>query len=113
MTERSMHAQTRMNDLQSDAYICYTSPRQYTPTHSFQYLREFFHTMRTVSANFMIPPRAICSLLTTIDSSPPNISSLLSFFFMLTFTTFFLFFFFNNPAPPEIYPLPLHAALPI
>src|SRR5256885_3813121 len=24
-----------------------------------------------------------------------------------------LFFFFNDPAPPEIYPLPLHAALPI
>src|SRR2546421_3362723 len=26
---------------------------------------------------------------------------------------FFLFFFFNDPAPPEIYPLPLHDALPI
>src|SRR2546421_620717 len=25
----------------------------------------------------------------------------------------FLFFFFNDPAPPEIYPLPLHDALPI
>src|SRR5256884_8470343 len=25
----------------------------------------------------------------------------------------FLFFFFNNPAPPELYPLPLHDALPI
>src|ERR1043165_1157646 len=25
----------------------------------------------------------------------------------------FLFFFFNDPAPPEIYPFPLHAALPI
>src|SRR5256885_15147113 len=25
----------------------------------------------------------------------------------------FLFFFFNDPATPEIYPLPLHAALPI
>src|SRR5260370_41286736 len=24
-----------------------------------------------------------------------------------------LFFFFNDPAPPELYPLPLHAALPI
>src|SRR5258708_1651990 len=26
---------------------------------------------------------------------------------------FFFFFFFNDPAPPEIYPLPLHAPLPI
>src|SRR4029434_8633261 len=25
----------------------------------------------------------------------------------------YCFFFFNNPAPPEIYPLPLRAALPI
>src|SRR2546428_1671176 len=25
----------------------------------------------------------------------------------------FFFFFFNDPAPPEIYPLPLHDALPI
>src|SRR2546430_5115213 len=27
--------------------------------------------------------------------------------------TLFFFFFFNEPAPTEIYPLPLHAALPI
>src|SRR5256884_337569 len=27
--------------------------------------------------------------------------------------SFFFFFFFNDPAPPEISPLPLHAALPI
>src|SRR2546430_13412427 len=26
---------------------------------------------------------------------------------------FVFFFFFNDPAPPEIYPLPLHDALPI
>src|SRR5258705_13336732 len=26
---------------------------------------------------------------------------------------FFFFFFFNDPAPPEIYPLPLHDAFPI
>src|SRR5256885_5970283 len=26
---------------------------------------------------------------------------------------YFFFFFFNDPAPPEIYPLPLHDALPI
>src|SRR5256885_7505368 len=31
----------------------------------------------------------------------------------LLFSTTFFFFFFNNPAPTEIYPLPLHAALPI
>src|SRR2546422_11258552 len=28
-------------------------------------------------------------------------------------SSLFLFFFFNNPAPTEIYPLPLHDALPI
>src|SRR5256885_95676 len=27
--------------------------------------------------------------------------------------TSFFFFFFNDPAPPEFYPLPLHAAFPI
>src|SRR2546430_5131253 len=32
---------------------------------------------------------------------------------MLEPPSVFLFFFFNDPAPPEIYPLPLHAALPI
>src|SRR5256885_3731857 len=31
---------------------------------------------------------------------------------MSLFSSFF-FFFFNDPAPPEISPLPLHAALPI
>src|SRR5256886_6122314 len=38
-----------------------------------------------------------------------------SFFFFLEFSThvLFFFFFFNDPAPTEIYPLPLHAALPI
>src|SRR2546430_169406 len=39
---------------------------------------------------------------------------LYSFFFLLTLCNLiFFFFFFNNPAPPEIYPLPLHAPLPI
>src|SRR5256885_516619 len=41
-----------------------------------------------------------------------------TWFYFLTFflphhLTFFFFFFFNNPAPPEISPLPLPAALPI
>src|SRR5256885_7429249 len=37
------------------------------------------------------------------------------FFFFLTVSlhSLFFFFFFNDPAPPEIYPLPLHDALPI
>src|SRR5258708_40115474 len=38
---------------------------------------------------------------------------LLFFFLTLLFTSIFLFFFFNDPAPTEIYPLPLHDALPI
>src|ERR1039458_178898 len=32
---------------------------------------------------------------------------------VLLFFVFFFFFFLNEPAPPEISPLPLHAALPI
>src|SRR2546425_12014349 len=38
------------------------------------------------------------------------------FFSLLHVSSFFylsLFFFLNDPAPPEIYPLPLHDALPI
>src|SRR2546423_13185395 len=35
------------------------------------------------------------------------------FFYLPTRLPSCFFFFFNNPAPPEIYPLPLHAALPI
>src|SRR5256885_969607 len=35
------------------------------------------------------------------------------FFYLVYLPLIFLFFFFNNPAPPEIYPLPLHAPLPI
>src|SRR5256885_14592158 len=38
-----------------------------------------------------------------------------SFFLFYTILSFllFFFFFFNDTAPPEIYPLPLHDALPI
>src|SRR5256885_17011315 len=41
--------------------------------------------------------------------------SIHSFVFVLfiMFISFFFFFFFNDPATPEIYPLPLHDALPI
>src|SRR2546429_2451643 len=35
------------------------------------------------------------------------------FYFCIPTPFFFFFFFFNDPAPPEIYPLPLHDALPI
>src|SRR5258708_38439420 len=35
------------------------------------------------------------------------------FFLMIPRSPLFSFFFFNDPAPTEIYPLPLHAALPI
>src|SRR2546430_193284 len=37
----------------------------------------------------------------------------LFFFFFMSPPSFFFFFFFNDPAPPEIYPLPLHDPLPI
>src|SRR5260370_41073323 len=35
------------------------------------------------------------------------------FFFLFRAPATFVFFFFNDPAPPEIYPLSLHDALPI
>src|SRR5256886_4215357 len=35
------------------------------------------------------------------------------FFTNLLLQSLYFFFFFNDPAPPEIYTLPLHAALPI
>src|SRR5256885_8543706 len=38
---------------------------------------------------------------------------LIFFFFLCLPLLFFFFFFLNDPAPPEISPLPLHAALPI
>src|SRR3989475_4238965 len=38
---------------------------------------------------------------------------LLFFFFMIWISLVCLFFFFNDTAPPEIYPLSLHDALPI
>src|SRR5258708_2337220 len=38
---------------------------------------------------------------------------LLSLLFTISPSPSFFFFFLNNTAPPEIYPLPLHAAFPI
>src|SRR2546430_8974115 len=35
------------------------------------------------------------------------------FFYIYLISFLFFFFFFNDPAPPEIYTLPLHDALPI
>src|SRR5258708_36934285 len=52
------------------------------------------------------------SLLFVLPSS--FIFPLLFFFFSIIPHLFFFFFFFlNDPAPPEIYPLSLHDALPI
>src|SRR3989449_9038132 len=39
--------------------------------------------------------------------------SVVFFLFVIFQHVYFAFFFFNDPPPPEIYPLPLHAALPI
>src|ERR1039457_3494167 len=49
-----------------------------------------------------LSPKYYCLSVVTVD---------LLFFFR--FILFFFFFFFNDGAPTEIYPLPLHAALPI
>src|SRR5260370_1016666 len=64
----------------------------------------------------------ILSRLTSLTPSTPPLSLYTLFFFSITITPsftfilplpFFFFFFFNDPAPPEISPFPLHAALPI
>src|SRR5258708_3267092 len=48
------------------------------------------------------------------SSSKIFVSNFIFFFFLMTRVPPLLpFFFFNDPAPPEIYPLPLHDALPI
>src|SRR2546430_5893532 len=39
--------------------------------------------------------------------------SLCLFYISMTALMIFIFFFFNDPAPTDIYPLPLHDALPI
>src|SRR5205814_9675625 len=52
----------------------------------------------------------MCTYLTLLPLShlSPHFFSLFS-----SLLFFFFFFFFNDPAPPEIYPLSLHDALPI
>src|SRR2546430_14878016 len=57
------------------------------------------------------------SCLTYQSVKPPQISLdavlLQQVRMYLLMTYIFAFFFFNDPPPPEIYPFPLHAALPI
>src|SRR2546427_8125328 len=53
---------------------------------------------------------AACSRIGLVENYYPLVVCLLLYSLL---PPFFLFFFFNNPAPPKIYPLPLHAALPI
>src|SRR5256885_16939107 len=48
-----------------------------------------------------------------IKSKPPKIATTAIFFTCKLSYKRFLFFFLNYPAPPEIYPLPLPAPLPI
>src|SRR2546425_9608565 len=46
-------------------------------------------------------------------SFPRYVSMILGYSLTLPHLRFFFFFFLNDPAPPEISPLPLHAAFPI
>src|SRR3989441_11043854 len=54
-------------------------------------------------------------LLSSLSDMFVSVCCSLSFFHYLMHLVpcSFFFFFFNDPAPPEIYPLPLHDALPI
>src|SRR3989475_1239211 len=53
------------------------------------------------------------SLSLLLSSSTLFSFHLLFCFFQIFFQVIFFVFFFNDPATPEIYPLPLHDALPI
>src|SRR3989440_473260 len=54
------------------------------------------------------------SIIRPIKLCLPYLTSLSSLFIpSLLFSFLFFFFFFNDTAPTEIYPLPLHDALPI
>src|SRR5258708_4541171 len=70
----------------------------------------FYHTFNTI---IPVPSHLYDFHLTYADSRLSLYLLRLFCFIMLLPTSFFFFFFFNDPAPPEIYPLPLHDALPI
>src|SRR5256885_14572377 len=53
------------------------------------------------------------ALLCTLYKHHFFISYIMLIFLTTAIPTSHFFFFLNDPAPPEIYPLPLHAALPI
>src|SRR2546430_145936 len=55
----------------------------------------------------------LCTTLTTYCGFPYNLPSLARNSPLSCLPSTFFFFFFNDTAPPEISPLPLHAALPI
>src|SRR5258708_6729867 len=59
------------------------------------------------------PPAHHFLLLIDVFCALKNINSSISFFSIPLPPAIFFFFFFNDTAPPEISPLPLHAALPI
>src|SRR6202046_5004080 len=60
---------------------------------------------------------AVCHLIVqshdAVASCASSTTSNICIFTACCSYLFFFFFFLNDPAPPEIYPLPLHAPLPI
>src|SRR5258708_2782459 len=70
-------------------------------------------TPTRIFLTFILILQTMMSTRLACSSTLISFACLCSFFSLILPSPFFLFFFLNNPAPPEIYPLPLHAALPI
>src|SRR5256885_1422686 len=70
------------------------------------------HTVRLLSITLVRPSHLILLHYLILTHS---LSTYVFLFFFLSLTPpfFFFFFFLNDPAPPEIYPFPLHDPLPI
>src|SRR2546430_262920 len=69
----------------------------YADTHTHGIWKFTIHRLRGPDASLGVSS-LLLDLLFFIAYLPPHV---------------WFFFFFNDPAPPEIYPLPLHAAFPI
>src|SRR2546429_199785 len=66
-----------------------------------------------VSLSSAVVKYTLVTTLLIVMRVSDSITSLFSLYFFKSTLVYFFFFFFNDPAPPEIYPLPLHDALPI
>src|SRR5258708_3102180 len=89
-----------------------------SPVHSNTSLRTLSTQLASSSliCNFKVytyTPYSSATLPLYVEIQTVPTSLLFFFFTTIPRPPYSFFFFLNNPAPPEIYPLPLHAPLPI